>query len=741
VRMFHNHYWPWSGRARRDRTSDLGREIPIQIIRDDEEEEEPKIEESTSSLLIEGVDTHTDENRKQHHTDEYENQELFVVRRGDSVKISVRCNRAKREKEEIWMRLAHGKIPKLSQGTLVEVTAEKKREVDGEWWLQAAKSGGNKIEYLLHIPANAPVARYHFSVESWAIEDGKYVKKSSWPKPEQPKFTFVILFNPWCPKDQVYMANDEDREEYVNNDHGRVWVGSPQSSRPWYFAQFEDECYEVALDLLNHVGYFENRGDATLICRNFSHLVASHLLQGRWYTPYAPHPSPTDWTGSQRILRYFQTRKDIVKYGQCWVFSAVSTTLCRALGIPCRSVTNFQSAHDTDRSVTIDYHFDKDGKPLEDYNSDSVWNFHVWNEAWMLRNDLPEGYGGWQVFDATPQETSEIGGLMACGPCPVKAIKQGSLHIPYDGKFIFSEVNGDKCYWMQNYRGKFELRKVEHSGIGTAIITKAVGRGNRAGVDLKSDYKEPDGSAMEEKVLHRAYGHSSRRQQILAATVAKKEELVFRFEVDPAETAKAGTTIYATLTVQNPTSKDYSLNVRMSVGAFYYYGRPMTNSNKTYRGQADLKPGEVKTIKLGLGPDDYLDFVKEDAQLRFYCVAESSDGNGAASFVESKQINLDLPEVAIKPLQDTRVGVGSPFRMELSFTNPLKQILTDVAFTVEGAGMRQRTIKEGKDLNPGETMVVKVETFPRRKGTRDVIAAFVSEELSSNPDAITINVI
>ena len=52
-----------------------------------------------------------------------------------------------------------------------------------------------------------------------------------------------------------------------------------------------------------------------------------------------------------------------------------------------------------------------------------------------------EGYGGWQVFDATPQETSEIGGLMACGPCPVKAIKEGNLHVPYDGKFIFSEVS------------------------------------------------------------------------------------------------------------------------------------------------------------------------------------------------------------------------------------------------------------------------------------------------------------
>lgn len=34
-------------------------------------------------------------------------------------------------------------------------------------------------------------------------------------------------------------------------------------------------------------------------------------------------------------------------------------------------------------------------------------NFHVWNDCWMARHDLPKGYGGWQAIDATPQETSE----------------------------------------------------------------------------------------------------------------------------------------------------------------------------------------------------------------------------------------------------------------------------------------------------------------------------------------------
>ena len=41
------------------------------------------------------------------------------------------------------------------------------------------------------------------------------------------------------------------------------------------------------------------------------------------------------------------------------------------------------------------------------------------------------------------------------------------------------------------------------------------------------------------------------------------QELIFEFVVDPPETAKAGTVLYATLSVQNPTTKSYNLNVIM----------------------------------------------------------------------------------------------------------------------------------------------------------------------------------
>ena len=88
-----------------------------------------------------------------------------------------------------------------------------------------------------------------------------------------------------------------------------------------------------------------------------------------------------------------------------------SVSVCRALGIPCRSVTNFVSAHDTNATMTVDKFYTEKGDEIEGgadgETFDSCWNFHVWNDVWMARPDLPTGYGGWQIIDATPQEESD----------------------------------------------------------------------------------------------------------------------------------------------------------------------------------------------------------------------------------------------------------------------------------------------------------------------------------------------
>ena len=54
------------------------------------------------------------------------------------------------------------------------------------------------------------------------------------------------------------------------------------------------------------------------------------------------------------------------------LFCVVYILVGRTLGIPTRSVTNFESAHDNDNSLTIDTHFDASFKNIKELD-DSIW--------------------------------------------------------------------------------------------------------------------------------------------------------------------------------------------------------------------------------------------------------------------------------------------------------------------------------------------------------------------------------
>lgn len=155
----------------------------------------------------------------------------------------------------------------------------------------------------------------------------------------------------------------------------------------------------------------------------------------------------------------------------------------RCAGIPSRPITNFKSAHDANGDRTIDY-LSYGKNAIRIISPDSVWNYHVWCEAWFTRTDRP-ACGGWQASDAMPQEQSS--GIYQCGPAPVSAIKVDSGG-NFDVDFVFAEVNPLVQYWAMSpgfstpvYVG------VSTNDVGINISTKAKLSSQRD--DITSNYK------------------------------------------------------------------------------------------------------------------------------------------------------------------------------------------------------------------------------------------------------------
>jgi len=149
-----------------------------------------------------------------------------------------------------------------------------------------------------------------------------------------------------------------------------------------------------------------------------------------------------------------------VKYGQCWVFGGVLTTALRALGIPARQLTTFRSAHDVQESPGV---FDKIIHSTR--TGESIWNYHVWVDAWMARPDLNQP-ANWNAVDATPQETS-YDGEYKMGPAYLPFVSTNTHQDDtnnYDNQFVIGEVNSVHRFTDDD----------DTTDVGRKVVTKVV---------------------------------------------------------------------------------------------------------------------------------------------------------------------------------------------------------------------------------------------------------------------------
>ncbi|XP_006881582.1 PREDICTED: protein-glutamine gamma-glutamyltransferase 2 isoform X2 [Elephantulus edwardii] len=530
--------------------------------------------------------------------------------------------------------------------------------------------------------------------------------------------------------DEVYLELEDERREYVLTQQGFIYQGSARfiKSTPWNFGQFEDGILDICLTLLDVNPKFlkdasrdcSRRNSPVYVGRVVSAMVNCNddqgVLLGRWDNKYEDGISPMSWIGSVDILRRWKNEScQRVKYGQCWVFAAVACTVLRCLGIPTRVVTNYNSAHDQNSNLLIEYFRNKFGELQGDKN-EMIWNFHCWVESWMTRPDLEPGYEGWQAIDPTPQEKSE--GTYCCGPVPVRAIKEGDLSTKYDAPFVFAEVNADVVDWIQQEDGSMQKSINNSLTVGLKISTKSVGRDERE--DITHTYKYPEGSAEERAAFTRA-NHLNK--------LAEKEETGLAMRIRAGQNMNMGSDFDVFSHITNNTSENHICSLLLCARTVSYNGVLGPECGTLQLLDLTLEPFSEKSIPLHILYEKYCECLTETNLIKVRGLLVEPATN--SYLLAERDIYLENPEIKIRILGEPKQR--RKLVAEVSLQNPLTVPLSGCAFTVEGAGLteEQKTAEISDPVGPGEQAKARVDLLPLYMGRYKLVVDFESDKLKA----------
>lgn len=551
----------------------------------------------------------------------------------------------------------------------------------------------------------------------------------------------AVLFNPFSKEDTVYMPSPRDRDEYVLNEAGRIWRGSHPSlsGMPWNYSQFRPVVLMAAIDLIDSLNV-DRRHDPVYVTRHLSAMMNSSdddngVIVGRWHDDYKDGVAPTAWTGSHAILKQYWEQRRPVKYGQCWVYSGVFTSILRALGIPATSVTNFDSAHEAAKPYrrVIERYYGSTGEIQDEKNTDSIWNFHVWNMAWMRRPDLSNmarvhalDYDGWQVLDGTPQEESV--GLFRLGPGPLNAIKHG-YEVDFDTDFVIAEVNADLIYyWEEKDSGKYVPRNKYERHIGKAISMKDVGRDTRQDITLLYKFKE--GSAEERASFHK------RPTGAVEPVVVQVWDVQFRTGWQ-AE-VKVGSPVVFLLKIKNDTSGDVTVHVNCAYNATDYTGYALEKLGK-YTEDVVVGGSSERDIVVTVPPELYEPKLRDGMQtVHFNCSARVKESGQVWSEERLVRLNPDMMLYlnTLESIDLGRIGLVSAL-----VSNPTHMKLTGVVLRVEGEGLTKLQAINVRDLNPGDEEEVDFNLEATDVGKKLLVTTLDTVELMDVARSVHINVL
>ncbi|XP_068621101.1 annulin-like isoform X2 [Battus philenor] len=683
-------------------------------------------------LAVQGIDFCIDTNGENHHTSKFNLMSrsvdrCLVVRRGQAFKLDILLNRPyDANRDAISFIFYVGDVEKRgpSDDTSAAVPLlEKGSETLGSW--SAVYEGQVDAHLMVAITPGVDciVAAWKVDIDTKLVSGGSL----SYTHP-QPVY---ILFNPWCLNDSVYMPGHSHREEYVQEDGGLMYRGVYNRIKPspWNYAQYEKDILDCALYLVREVGKVKGRArsDPIRTVRALSAAVNvqddNGVLFGNWGTELSDYNGgthPLKWVGSLSILQKYYEKKKPVKYAQCWVYAGVLTTICRALGIPCRPVTGYDAAHDSQGSLTIDIIKDDEGNTLDEFTRDSVWNYHVWNEVWMERPDLGPEYGGWQAIDSTPQEMSED--MYRCGPSSLRAVREAELQRPYDVSYVFAQVNADKVLWK--YSGEIQPLKLmarDTTSIGQNISTKAIGTMERE--DITDLYKYPERTWEERETMEKALRKS---ESIFARYYLNDafNDVIFDFEL--RDDIKIGQDFTVVLHMKNrSTIQQHQVQGVLRVDTVTYTGKT-GESVKRKEFDLNLAPEAKELVTLLVTFDEYFKKLVDQASFNIACLATIADKK--FDYFAQDDFRVRNPDIKIEI--NGKPTSRQEFQVTVKLENPLPIPLKNGKFYIQGPGLdKQLKIELNENVPPGEFATAHFKLTPPWGGRHQISAKFTSKEI------------
>lgn len=277
--------------------------------------------------------------------------------------------------------------------------------------------------------------------------------------------------------------NSKEKNEYLNGNNGY--------SNHWTYDLNSFSMKDIVMEWIDEIPIEERTYRNVL--RNIMYHMSSEngsnnsLIVGKWGDSlFEDGIPPSNWVNSSSIFDERKKNNGPIRYGQCRCFAECMTSICRFLGIACRTICGKNTLIDENLDNGIDFKEDikkgetsnkyilmnKDllnkslrhlslgeidkGQPYDDLTiydaGDSFWNVHFWNEVWIPNSD--NEFGEWEIIDSTPIcksiSNDKFNGMKILGPSRMSDFsskKFSNSNENFDFNRLFSMVNCPYRLW------------------------------------------------------------------------------------------------------------------------------------------------------------------------------------------------------------------------------------------------------------------------------------------------------